>query len=306
MSYFLYHWSFDPILVVALVTVVAHEIGLSRLKSRSSLRRSQRRRRNSYMFYGGLGLLMLAIVSPLDYWASEYFFVHMLAHLLMSFFGPILIVAGAPWVPLMFALPVKSRRSVGRFFYLSSRAEPLRLVGRFLRSPWVGFGLFNAAMLFWHVPAMLDLAERNAFVHIWLMHTSFIATGALFWLQIIPSHPIKPSLGPVGQVSAILVTNLIMTLLAISMSILTSVSWYSVYNHVPGVSLSPFADQQLGAAILWVCGDFWALPAIYLIIRRAIETEGSIAVVFDRVMGRGAAPTIESFRSPSVPGDADE
>jgi len=304
VNYIVKNWSFDPVLVVAALTVVAHEIGLARLSVRSSPARSQRRRRHAYLFYAGLAVLMVAIVSPLDYWASDYFFVHMLAHLLLAFLGPVLIVAGAPWVPLMFALPVKSRRAVGRFLYISARAEPLRAVGRFLRNPWVGFGLFNVAMLFWHIPAMLDLAEKNAFVHIWLMHTSFIATGVLFWLQIIPSHPIKPSVGPVVQVSAIVVTNLIMTLLAISMSILTSVSWYSVYDHVRGVTLSPFADQQLGAAILWVCGDFWALPAIYVIIRKAIETEGSFTTVFDRIMGRGAAPSLESFRASSVPGDA--
>ena len=305
MSYLLEHWSFDPVLVVMLATVLAHEVGLARLKGRSSRERSLRRRRNSYLFYAGLALLSLAIVSPIDYWASDYFFVHMLAHLLLAFFGPMLIVGGAPWVPLMFALPVKYRRSVVRFLYLSRRAQPLRLAGRFFRNPWVGFGLFNATMLFWHIPSMFDLAERNAFVHIWTMHTSFMLTGVLFWLQIIPSHPVKPSIGPAFQVSAIVATNLIMTLLAISMSILTTVSWYSTYNHVPGVTLSPFADQQIGAAILWVCGDFWALPAIYFIIHKAIATEGSMAVAFDRIMGRGAAPSIESFRSPSVLGDAE-
>jgi putative membrane protein len=300
MNYLIHHWSFDPVLVVIIMTVVAHEVGLARLKVRSSTERTRRRRLNSVMFYAGLALLLIAIVSPLDYWASKYFFVHMLAHLLLSFFSPMLIVAGAPWVPLMFALPVKTRRSTGRFFYLNSKAEFARVLGRFIRNPWVGFGLFNAAMLFWHIPSMFDLAERDAFVHIWLMHTSFIVTGILFWLQIIPSHPIRPRVGPVVQVSVIVATNVIMTILAISMSILTSVSWYSVYNHVPGVTFSPFADQQIGAAILWVCGDFWALPTILIIVRKAIETEGSIAVVFDRIMGRGAAPSIESFRPTSV------
>ncbi|NNN02350.1 MAG: cytochrome c oxidase assembly protein, partial [Acidimicrobiaceae bacterium] len=173
MSSLFRHWSFDPILLVAALTVVAHEIGLMRLRHRSSASRIRRRRKNSLLFYAGLVVLMLAIVSPVDYWASRYFYVHMLAHLLLAFFGPILIVAGAPWLPLMFALPVKARRSLGRFFYLSARAAPLRVLGRFLRNPWVGFGLFNASMLFWHIPSMFDLAERNGFVHIWLMHTSF-------------------------------------------------------------------------------------------------------------------------------------
>jgi len=247
------------------------------------------------VFYAGLLVLLVAVVSPLDYWSSNYFFVHMIDHLLVSFGAPALIVAGAPWLPLMFTLPVGERRTVGRFFYLSPRARSFRLLGRLLRSPWFALVSFNAAMLLWHIPSWYELSERNSFVHIFLMHGSFIATGVLFWLQIIPSYPLRPARGAIWQAGAIIVTNVIMTVLAISMSILTAVSWYTNYRHLPGVTLSPFADQQIGAAILWVCGDFWALPALYVIVKRALEDEGSLTQIFDRVTGRGAMPTAESF-----------
>lgn len=306
MNYLTGHWSLNPMIVAVALTVIVHEVGLSRLRANSASSRTRRRRRNSLAFYAGLAVLVLAIVSPIDYWASNYFFVHMLEHLLLAFFAPMLIVAGAPWVPLMFALRVKSRRSLGRFLFLSRRAEALRVVGRFIRNPWFAVVSFNLAMLLWHVPSWFDLAERNISVHIWLMHGSIVATGVLFWLQIIPSHPIRPVRGPVFQVCAIVVTNVVMTVLAISMSILTAVSWYRVYAGIPGVTLSPFADQQIGAAILWVCGDFWALPAIYVIIRRALDSDASVGSVLDRLMGRGPGPSIESFRrvvvtEPSAP-----
>jgi putative membrane protein len=303
VNYVNHHWSFDPMLVLLAVTVVAHEVGLHRLSRRSTKTRTTRRRRSSLLFYAGLTVLVLAIESPIDYWSSRYFFVHMIDHILLSFFAPILIVAGAPWIPLMFALPVRWRRSTGRFFYLNSKAAGFRVVGRFIRNPWVAVISFNIAMLVWHIPSWFNLAEQNSSVHIWLMHGSFIVTGVLFWLQIIPSYPVKPARGPVFQVSAIVATNVVMTVLAISMSILTAVSWYAMYNHVPGVTLSPFADQQIGAAILWVCGDFWALPTVLVIIRRALENDGSLTGTFDRLMGRGAAPSIASFR-PLVHGDA--
>jgi cytochrome c oxidase assembly factor CtaG len=85
VNYFVRHWSFDPILILLVLTVWAHEIGLRRLGVRSTAARTNRRRRSSYLFYAGLVVLDLAIESPIDYWSSNYFFVHMLEHILLSF-----------------------------------------------------------------------------------------------------------------------------------------------------------------------------------------------------------------------------
>ena len=238
----------------------------------------------------------MAVVSPIDYWADDYFFVHMIEHILIMFFAPILIVAGAPWLPLVHAFPVTVRRRVGRSVLLGSWARPLRAVGRFVTNGVVAVVLFNVVMVAWHLPAAFDAAENNQDIHIWLMHASFFVAGVLFWLQIIPSYPIKPKLTAVGKISALVVTNVVMFVLAMALSIFSSSSWYSVYNHIPGVSLSPFADQQIGAGILWICGDFWAVPALIWVIHQAIEEEGSASALVDRILHRSPAAALEDFR----------
>jgi cytochrome c oxidase assembly factor CtaG len=286
MSYLTGHWSFDPFLVVVSVVVLAHEVGLARLRARSDPRRTRRRRWRSLAFYAGLACLLVAVESPIDFWSDDYFFVHMIEHILISFYAPILIVAGAPWIPLMFALPLGLRRRLGRAVLLGSWARPLRAAGRALVSPWTALVAFNAVMVLWHLPALFDLAENNQLVHIWLMHGSFLVTGVLFWLQIIPSHPIRPRASFVWQGGAIIATNIVMFVLAMSLSIFTSTSWYPVYAHIAGVSLPPFADQQIGAAILWVCGDFWAVPALIVVVRRAMVEEGGLSNILERTVHR--------------------
>lgn len=281
---FFSEWSFDPFVVLVAALVAVHEVGLARLAKRSVPARSALRRRRSLIFYAGLGLFLLAVASPLDYWGYDYFYVHMIQHIVIMFFAPILIVIGRPWLPLVHAVPVQVRRRVGRAVFLGPWAEPLRTIGRFLTNGVFAVVVFNVVMVVWHLPAPFDAADTNRSIHWWLMEGSFFVAGVLFWTQIIPSYPLRPRLSEVGKIGALVVTNVVMFFLAMALSIFTTHSWYAVYDHVAGVSLSPFADQQIGAGILWVCGDFWALPALIWVVRRAVEEEGSAGAIFDRLL----------------------
>ena len=237
MSYLADHWSFDPFLVTAAVVVALHEAGLANLRRRSVPSHTRTRRLRSLFFYGGVALLLLTVMSPIDYWADDYFFVHMLEHLLIAFYAPILIVAGAPWLPLLHGLPVGFRRRFVRALLLGRFSVALRSAGRLVTNPWTALISFNAVMVVWHVPALFDAAQENQSVHIWLMHASFFVTGVLFWLQIIPSYPFRLKASPFWQIGAIICTNVVMFVLAMTMSLFTESSWYSVYAHVPGVTL---------------------------------------------------------------------
>jgi len=288
MSYLTNHWSFDPFLILAIVVAVWHEIGLWRLARRSGPEQTRERRLRSLWFYAGLAVVLIAVESPIGYWSYDYFFVHMIQHLLLMFAAPTLIVAGAPWQPLLDALPGRSGRSVTRGVLTGAWSRPLRALGSFVVRPWVSVALFNAVMLVWHLPGPYDLAERNQAVHIWLMLASFFAAGVLFWLQFIPSPPFRRKMPLLSQAGALLVTNVIMIGIAMALSIFASGSVYSVYDHVPGVTLPPFSDQQIGAAILWVCGDFWAMPTLIVVVRALMSTEGSVGAALETILNRGA------------------
>src|SRR5262249_48564650 len=161
MSYLTEHWSFDPFLIVAVVLVVWHEIGLARLARKSRPERTRQRRLRSIWFYAGLAVLIIPVESPVASWADAYFFVQLIQPLLLMFAAPMLIVAGAPWQPLIDGLPRRTGRSATAEVMRGGWARPLRAAGGWLLRPWVSVVALNAVMLFWHIPGPYDLAQNN-------------------------------------------------------------------------------------------------------------------------------------------------
>jgi putative membrane protein len=289
VSYLLDHWSAGPCLLAVLALAAWHEAGLALLARRSGPARARQRRLRSFWFYGGLAVLVIAVESPIGYWSRDYFYVHMIQHLLLMFAAPSLIVAGAPWQPLLAVLPRAGRAAAGPGPAPQSpgtgRPGPVRALAGAVARPWLAIALFNAVMVAWHFPVLLDASERSEPVR-WLMYGCFLLAGVLFWAQFISSPPLRMRMTPAAQAAALLITNVVMWILAMAMGIFSSAPWYSVYSHIPGITLLPMADQQIGAGILWVCGDFWAVPCMIIVIRRLISEDGGIGPAIEKIIGR--------------------
>jgi putative copper resistance protein D len=278
-------WQITPVGVLAVAVGVAHEIGVRRLAVRQGPDHRRRTRRRSLVFTSGLVLLVLVVSGPLDRWAMRWLSVHMVTHVVEMFYLPPLLVVGAPWVPLVFALPVGARRRVLRAFYRPGSTARLRAAARFVTHPVTAIVLFNGVMVLWHVPAVFDWASWHDWAMNWLMAPSFVVTGVLFWRVILPSHPFPPR-GTTGvQIAAIVVTAFEMLVLAMALSIFTAAPWYSM-NVVMEGPAAALRDQHWAAGILWVCGDFWAVPALVLVALRVNRREGGLSAPLERALGR--------------------
>jgi len=275
------HWSTDPFDLVIAIVVFIHARGL-----RARLRAIERAGRptrpwlqQAGLFYAGLIILVVAVNSPVDYWSGQYLSAHIVQHLLLAFFAPPLIVLGAPWLPLMRGLPLAGRRAVGRFIQLtrSERATDagtaVRVLTRLrhvLSRPLTSIVLFNASMVFWHFPGPFDRALSNESVHIWLEHSSFFVFGIGLWLQVLGSYPLRPILDGPHRVAVLIATNGVMVVTAMTLVMFTR----AVYSgYAPFHSLAQrAADQQIGGAILWVCGEISFLPTILYLVMNWLKT----------------------------------
>src|SRR5262249_62384945 len=96
MHYLTDHWSFDPFIIVVAILVVWHEIGLARLARRSRPDRTRERRRRSWLFYGGVGGVVLTAPPPLPLLGERPFLLPLIQHPPLVFSPPRAPVGGRP------------------------------------------------------------------------------------------------------------------------------------------------------------------------------------------------------------------
>jgi cytochrome c oxidase assembly factor CtaG len=278
-------WQITPTAAAALVVGTAHEVGRQRLARRQTDAHRRARWHRSLAFYAGLVLLALVASGPLNRWSMAWLSIHMVMHVLEMFYLPPLLILGAPWVPLLFAAPTDRRRRWLRWYHLSRSGALLRGPVAVLTNPVVAVVLFNGTMILWHIPAVYDWASWRQWPMDWVMAPMFVVTGYLFWRVILPSHPTGPRGSTKVQVAAVVVTAFEMLVLAMAMAIFTKTPWYSMHIAMDG-PVAALRDQRWAAGILWICGDFWAVPALVLIAYRLYGAEGGVSASFERALGR--------------------
>ncbi|MFY9783507.1 MAG: cytochrome c oxidase assembly protein [Acidimicrobiales bacterium] len=223
--------------------------------------------------------------------------IHMICHILVMFIVPIGIVGSSFIRSLWWILDASSRRRLLRWWYLDRRWR----APKWLFHPLTAALVLNVVMVSAHVPVVFDFVMGRTWAMDWLMEPAFLFSGLFFFHFLIPSPPRVNHVKIRYQLTMVTLTFLEMLFLAMAMSIFTKTSWYSVMvpGHgmaampgmvdVPGMAktaAAAFSQQRLAAGILWICGDFWALPVTILIVQRTIKREGSLFAALDRQSSR--------------------
>lgn len=253
-------WNPDTIVVaVTLLSAWLYLRGVSALWRRAGAGRGIARWRVA-CFFAGLLSLVIAVVSPLDALSAALFSAHMAQHLLLILVAAPLLVLGAPLVPMLWALPRDTRRSLTRGWM---RQHIVRSIWRGVSTPLVVLMLHAFAIWVWHLPPLYEGAIRHGWLHT-LEHAVFLGTGLLFWWTLLPTgghRRLSPGLGVLYVFAAAMQSGLLGVLMLLSPS-----AWYPVHApYVEAWNMTPLEDQQLAGVIMWIpAGAIYTIAALSL------------------------------------------
>jgi cytochrome c oxidase assembly factor CtaG len=184
-------------------------------------------------FAGGLLVLMLAVITPVDsIGENRLFSVHMAQHLMIGDLAPLLIVLGLSG-PLL--RPLLAPRLVQRL--------------RVLTHPLVALPLWAANLWAWHLPRLYDAALDHAWVHA-LQHACFFAAGMLLWSTLLGLLPGPRWFGRGAQLGALAFVWVAGTALA-NVFLWSDRAYYDPYVDAPRTwGLSAVADQRAGGGVM--------------------------------------------------------
>jgi putative membrane protein len=210
-----------------------------------------------WLFGIGVALLLVALVSPVDALGEDdFFFAHMLQHVLLGDLAPLCIVASLSG-PLL--RPVLA---IGVFDRLRVLAHPL-----------VALPLWAVNLYVWHAPFAYEGALHHDAMHA-LQHVLFFTCGALMWAPLLEILPGPAWFGTGWKMGYVVAVRLIETVFG-NVFLWSGTVFYSFYEHGQRRwGISPLADQGIAGSVMMIEGSFVTLGALaWLFLRLAKEGE---------------------------------
>ena len=247
-------WTFEPLQLVPVVVIACAYA----MRARTLARRGQAVPGwRLGLFALGIGLLLLAVVSPIaEVGETELFSVHMVQHLLLGDLAPLCLLAGltGPLLRPLLALPGVTRLRV-------------------LANPLVAFPIWSANLILWHLPVFYEAALGSSLVHA-LEPIAFFSAGIVLWLPVLETLPAPEWFGTGAKLGYIVGVRLVATIVG-NVFIWGGSPYYDTYRTGDDyLGLSPGADQSLAGSLMMLEGSIVTIVAIaWLFLRMAQEGE---------------------------------
>ena len=261
-------WTLDPIALAAAAVAIGFFL--------QGWRRLHRRRPDLApwtripLFVGGVTVVLVGLLSPLDAIAEEYLqSAHMLQHVLIADLGIALALVAVRGPLSLFFLPRDLMAPLARAGWLRSGLS-------FLLRPTAAFSLWLVVLVAWHVPALYEAALTQPLVHR-LEHLSFVVVGALVWTLLIdPAGHGRLSVN--GRIGLAVVLFWAGQLLAY-VFVFGFEPYYDVYVAQPErlFGLSPLTDQKLAGVVMMAEQALTLGVALVVLVWSARRARGTAA-----------------------------
>ena len=186
------------------------------------------------LFALGMGCVVAALISPIDELGDQLLVMHMVQHILLLDFAPILVILSFNKVLL---------RPVTRRIHLVERragwfAGPVFAVIAYAGIVWA-----------WHIPAAYDAALHNSTVHA-LEHLCFSFAGALYWWHVLSPIRSRRRLTGLGPIAYMTSTKLLVGALGIVLAFAPTAIYPFYGGHPHYWGLSPVEDQNMAGLVM--------------------------------------------------------
>jgi putative membrane protein len=259
-------WYAEPVpLVVAAAGVILYDRGARHLAATAPARAPSRTQKACLV--GGIAVILVALLSPLDDLALQLQWAHMVQHVLLLMVAAPLIVLSRPWVTALEGFGPRMRWLLN---------APQRVVASRRRQLLTAIGsvtVFVGVMWVWHVPALYDLTLRDDAVHN-VEHTAFLAVGLLFWTAALRRVDAS-SPGLIARAGIVLSGLIGSWLLAVFIGYAPTV----LYAYHGTATMTALSDQQLAAGVMWVPASLPFVIVVVALVAQWFENDAAAAAV---------------------------
>jgi putative membrane protein len=236
-------------------------------------------------WYAGLGLMAVALLSPLDSLGeTDLLSAHMAQHLLIADLSAPLLVIGLRSPMYAFILP-------RALFAELARSHRLRATFRFLKQPLVAAPIWIAVLYGWHLAPAYEAALRSPVLHA-LQHQTFIVASILLWVSVLePARRRVP--GELWKIPHIVGTRFAGMFLGMAFVVLQRPIYEGFYGQrALEHGLTPAEDQQIAGGLMLAIDFLVMIGALIFFFMRAAEDADRKQEEEERA--RGIPPPVHS------------